>query len=247
MHMMQRDLAPKSRDCLMLCHCGVITGATCLHFSVQIAGTGETPPLGWCLCIADTDLSRTLHTLTKLITKNSLKSPEFTNETWLSLLYTQITGVRHMGTEPQPKEGEKTSRKVIQWKRAGRGNVDMNVNLAMCAWVCIVVLYMCFDSKCLWSRVLNHKISLMKINRINQSCLRYQLPKTAFEMYMFLLFGAIWRAEFVHTSFKLPMCPELKRHTATVFVWTKDELLCSREMTHVSWSSHCDDQEMNGN
>lgn len=141
------------------------------------------------------------------------------------------------GNWASTKRGRKTSRKVIQWKKAGQGNVDMNSNLGICVWVCTVVLYMCFDSKCLWSRVLNHKISLMKIKRINQSCLRYQLPKTAFEMYMFMLFGAIWRAEyqFVHTTFKLPMCPEVKRHryTATVFVWTKDELLCSREMTHV--------------
>ncbi len=42
MHMTQGDLAFMKRDYCMLCHCGVIAGEMCFHFSVQKAGKDKT-------------------------------------------------------------------------------------------------------------------------------------------------------------------------------------------------------------
>lgn len=42
MHMMQGALVVMDRDYLMLCHCGVITGEMCFHFSERRAGRDET-------------------------------------------------------------------------------------------------------------------------------------------------------------------------------------------------------------
>lgn len=42
MHMTQGDLAFMNRDYLVLCHCGVIAGEMCFHFSVLRAGRDET-------------------------------------------------------------------------------------------------------------------------------------------------------------------------------------------------------------
>lgn len=51
MHMTQGDLAFMNRDYLMLCHCEVIAGEMCLHFSAQRTGRDETTtgmPLVFC-------------------------------------------------------------------------------------------------------------------------------------------------------------------------------------------------------
>lgn len=71
MHMTQGDLAFMNRDYLVLCHCGVIAGKMCFHFSAQRAGKDKTTTgmLCVCVCFAGTDAGCALHSLPKLLTE----------------------------------------------------------------------------------------------------------------------------------------------------------------------------------